>query len=321
MVVRIYLDFEATGLSTKNDHIIQIGSLATRQREQDDEPHQVGSFDCLVNTGRTICKRASEITGITNEMLVGQPSKKQAIGKWLRWITNIRHENEDVVFVAYNGLRYDFPLLCCEIERCGLDTRSSLSACGVVSFLDPLPWARENVDSGLLLRKKSGHSSYCLGDVHQALVGEKFENAHNALADTMALFRVCNTGQFKDMAGLTGHKKNEKTRNKHSASLACLVGSADGRNRRGVFKPMMSLMHMSKKRKREHDTTAGSGRANGVADGDADRAPHRETSPNGGQSKCMGHGMLPGDGGEESRGTQVCGVVGVGKRRKNTPVG
>lgn len=195
----VYLDFESTGLSRWHDRITQIGAVATRSVEG-----IVDRFCTLVYTEKIISAKAAEITGITNQSLVGAPSTARALQRFFDWIHTQRRPDEHVTLVAYNGIGYDYPMLCCEMSRCGLDVSVQFEASGIVALLDPLLWARRSIDHTRLLRRSSGNCSFCLTDIYQALVGEPLTNAHSALADAEALQRVCVHDAFHSMRDTTG---------------------------------------------------------------------------------------------------------------------
>jgi three prime repair exonuclease-2 len=198
MVLIVYLDFEATGLSRWHDHITQIGAVCVRKNKEC-AYDILGDFETFVFTDRKICDKASEVTGITNEHLKNAPKTKKALVDFFEWISSLRTDDEDVVLVAYNGINYDFPLLCSEMHRWDMNIPRQLQACGVKFLLDPLKWARLNIDRTRLLRKNTGNCSFCLGDVYLALTGDSFSNAHTALADTQALMKVCTNISFDTM--------------------------------------------------------------------------------------------------------------------------
>ena len=84
---------------------------------------------------------AFEVHGITNEEIKQGPSFEQAWMRFLTWIDDVTNsatkyevESDDdtglptlledpaVVLVAHNGIRFDFPLLLCELLRNNLST-------------------------------------------------------------------------------------------------------------------------------------------------------------------------------------------------------
>lgn len=195
MVYKVFLDFEATGLSTLNDEITQIGAVGVNGEDD----CNIMEFKTYVHTSRKIHPKASEVTGITNEMLKNAPKKIDALLMMLEWIQNSNTTKEAVVLIAYNGFRYDFKLLFNELKRVDMSPIVTLSKYSIKYFMDPFMWSKQFIDRSCLIRKKNGSCSYKLGDIHEAVLGKCFENAHDALADTLALYNICNHNLFKKM--------------------------------------------------------------------------------------------------------------------------
>lgn len=194
MALRLYLDFEATGLDPKNADIIQIGAVAKRQNEE-----KIADFESLVKTKQLINSKVFEITKINNKLLENAPLFQTAIDKFQTWLDNIRSNEENVIIIAYNALKYDIPLLCHNLVRNNVDLISFFKRCRIISFLDPLIWARFNLDTCNLIRNKRGKCSYKLGDIYKSFFGVNFANAHNAMADCIALMKVCEHKNFDRM--------------------------------------------------------------------------------------------------------------------------
>lgn len=179
-----YLDFEATDKTPMTCRITQIGCVTTQA------DGTVLEFQTLVKADQKICDKAVEITGITNEMLKDAPPCKEALQKFFAWIDETRHDN-NVTFVAHNGSGFDYPLLLSEMWRWSLHPYTVLSRHGVTRLFDSLYWARINLPSHKLIKNSEGRGSLKLGDIHESLLGNRFDNAHDAVADCHALRRVC----------------------------------------------------------------------------------------------------------------------------------
>ncbi|MCH5171243.1 MAG: PolC-type DNA polymerase III [Erysipelotrichales bacterium] len=93
----VVFDFETTGLSTKYDDIIEFGAVKFSQgmiRER---------IDLFVEINRPIPKKIKKITGITDDMLVGQNSLVEAVHKMRKFIG-------DAILVSHNA-DFDFGFL------------------------------------------------------------------------------------------------------------------------------------------------------------------------------------------------------------------
>lgn len=76
----VVLDLEMTGLSAKNDQIIEIGAVKIKDNQV------VATMECLVNPNCKIPTRVVELTGITDEMVQGGMDKDEAVEKLLDFI-------------------------------------------------------------------------------------------------------------------------------------------------------------------------------------------------------------------------------------------
>jgi hypothetical protein len=105
-----------------------------------------------------------------------------------------------MILVAYNGNIFDFPILYREMHRWGLTPSILLKKCNITYLLDPMMWAKYNIDQkSLTIFSEKNNRSFKLGHVHESLIGHKFENAHQALADTMGLRNICFHQGFSQM--------------------------------------------------------------------------------------------------------------------------
>lgn len=91
------IDLETTGLSPEYDDIIELAAIKVRHG------NIVDSFQQLVNPGYRISSFITGLTGITNEMLTGQPNLKETINKYVEFLGEdiiIGHNvNFDVNFI------------------------------------------------------------------------------------------------------------------------------------------------------------------------------------------------------------------------------
>lgn len=109
------LDLETTGLSPfKGDRVIEIGALAIERGEV------LRTFHTLVNVRKKIPWRASKVHGITDDMLIGQPSPENVYPAFFEFIS-------DSLLVAHNA-RFDLSFLRYEFGRFGMSF-ANRSAC------------------------------------------------------------------------------------------------------------------------------------------------------------------------------------------------
>ena len=103
-----FIDLETTGVSLSADRIVEIAIIkllpdGTRQVKRK-----------LINPEMPIPKEASDIHGITNEMIASAPTFKQSANEIKMYIDNCD-------LGGYNSNRFDIPILMEEFLRSGLD--------------------------------------------------------------------------------------------------------------------------------------------------------------------------------------------------------
>ncbi len=86
----VAFDLETTGLSSKDDRIIEIGAVRMKDGKEIDR------FQTFVDPQRRLDKKIVELTGISDDMLVGAPGIEEALPKFLEFVG-------DRVLVAHNS--------------------------------------------------------------------------------------------------------------------------------------------------------------------------------------------------------------------------
>ncbi len=103
----VAFDLETTGLNNRTDTIIEIGAVILR------EGQELGRFQTFVAPGRKLEKKIVDLTGITDEMLVGAPSIEEVLPKFLEFVGDrplIAHNADfDVGFVRAAAERLNLP--------------------------------------------------------------------------------------------------------------------------------------------------------------------------------------------------------------------
>ena len=102
----IVFDLETTGLkANEGDSIIEIGAVKIENGKI------VDRFDELINPGRLLDPKISEITSITDDMLKGKPNEKDMVIKFMDWCRDyplIAHNARfDLSFLEMAYLKYD----------------------------------------------------------------------------------------------------------------------------------------------------------------------------------------------------------------------
>lgn len=102
----VVFDFETTGFNASSgDTIIEIGAVKVRNGEV------IEKYNELIDPGRNLPLKITEITGITNEMLKGKASECDAIKRFIEWYGNLpmvaHNAKFDVSFLKSCFLKYD----------------------------------------------------------------------------------------------------------------------------------------------------------------------------------------------------------------------
>lgn len=160
-----FFDLETTGTNTTTDRIVQIAAIKCELGVDGGERKCV-----LVNPGIPIPKEASDVHGITDEMVKDAP-------KFSQFAKHLHAYFDGCDLGGFNIKRFDVPLLAEEFERCGL----SWPAPGVKCF-----------DAYHVFASKEERT---LTNALQFYCGRKHDQAHDALADVLATIDVM-TGQM-----------------------------------------------------------------------------------------------------------------------------
>ena len=99
----VAFDLETTGLSSINDRITEVGAVILKDGKEIDR------FQTLVDPERLLTAENTELTGITNEMLKGQPKIEEILPKFLEFVG-------DRPLVAHNAA-FDIGFIRAECER------------------------------------------------------------------------------------------------------------------------------------------------------------------------------------------------------------
>lgn len=151
----IYFDIESTGVETETARIIELACIKFNPDGSKEEK------TILVNPEMSIPLEASEVHGITDEMVKDKPFFKQ-------YAQAVRNWFDGCDLAGYNSDSYDVPLLSAEFERAGVEG---------------INWNPNLFDILKLYRLLYPNT---LSDVYKRLTGKELEGAHGAVADITA---------------------------------------------------------------------------------------------------------------------------------------
>ena len=212
----VVLDFESTGLNTAKARIIEVGAVKLT------EGTVTETFEQLVDPEEPLPPKITEITGITDANLQGQPKAAEVLPKLLEFIG-------DCPIAAHNAA-FDASLLHNELRRLGLRFNGPV--------MDTLTYARK-----LYPKLKS----YRLGALCKHL-GVSLKNAHRAVHDAAATAQ-CLHRMFTDTREMYPETETDRELN------AALQGGAIGeswhiillaKNRTGLvnLNRLVSISHL-----------------------------------------------------------------------------
>lgn len=111
----VAVDLETTGLRPKYDRILEIGALKVVNGEL------VETFQTFVDPRMQIPERITELTGITQEMVDGQPQQDQAVTSFLDLCGELPLIGHNILF-DYSFLKHQAVNLGREFEKEAADT-------------------------------------------------------------------------------------------------------------------------------------------------------------------------------------------------------
>ena len=121
----IVFDLETTGLkANEGDSIIEIGAVKISDGKIIDR------FDELIDPGKQLDSKITEITSITDEMLKGKPKEKETVIKFMNWC-------KELPLVAHNA-RFDLSFLEMAYLKYGLGriTNTVIDTLGISRYLE-----------------------------------------------------------------------------------------------------------------------------------------------------------------------------------------
>ncbi|GMA49002.1 hypothetical protein GCM10025857_03590 [Alicyclobacillus contaminans] len=155
----VVFDTETTGLNAREDTLIEISGVRMRGKEIVDQ------FAALIDPERPIPPKISELTGITPDMLAGQPKLAEVLPEFRRFA-------EGAILVAHNA-EFDVGFLGQCASRIGME-----------------PWTQPVIDTLALARSLyPGEKNYRLKTLTQKFQVELI-NHHRAIADAEATAKV-----------------------------------------------------------------------------------------------------------------------------------
>lgn len=155
----VAFDLETTGLEVERDRVLEFCFV-----ELDPSLQERARWGRLVDPGVPVSKEIEELTGISTDMVRGQPP-------FAAHAPRIQRLVGDAVLVAHNH-SFDLPFLDMELRRAGQPGLAPDHPC---------------IDTLVIERHVNSHR---LAEVYKRYVGKPFDGAHRSEADVLATVEV-----------------------------------------------------------------------------------------------------------------------------------
>ncbi len=155
----VFFDLETTGIDVYRDRIVQIGAIQIMPDGTKTE------HEWIINPGIPIPKGASDVHGITDEMVADKPKLGDIGAELAKLFTNVD-------LGGYNVKNFDIPMLAEEFNRIGL----SLDTEDI-----------KIVDAMTIFKIKEART---LAAAYQKFCGKELVDAHDAMVDIRASMEV-----------------------------------------------------------------------------------------------------------------------------------
>lgn len=195
-----FFDLETTGLELESARVVQISTFKIPTAALMQAFFDYSIIDqktYLINPGVPIPKEASDIHGVTDEMVRDKPP-------FASYAKGLYAFLEGCDLAGYNVINYDIPLLAEEFARCGIDWPTP-----GYNVLDPC----------MIFRSKEPRD---LSGAVRFYCGRELEGAHGADADVMASLDVLHAqlGRYEDLTNASPADISELCGNNKRVDLA-----------------------------------------------------------------------------------------------------
>lgn len=181
-MIFLYCDIETTGLSAKENSIIQIAGIISKDGNEESFNFKVKPY-----RGDQMEAIAEEKTGITNEMLSSYPDQKEAFDAFIALLDKFgvgSNYAEKAYFCGYNSSSFDMEFIR---EWFKFNNRNDFGYRFFFPSIDAMHLA-----AFYLIGKRPYMKNFQLTSVYHELMGKEMEDAHDALADIKATREIIN---------------------------------------------------------------------------------------------------------------------------------
>jgi DNA polymerase III epsilon subunit-like protein len=228
----IFWDVESTSRSPINDDIISIGAVLSKYCDQSNTFIKLDEYHSFIFTYKFIEKGAQDVHHIAQEDLKDAPTLNQALLDFSKWVSDFTTKTPDgnLYMVAHNGSRFDDIMLFSNCTHNNICFDTFLSSINCKGFLDSLSLFysifKQRNDCEKPFDEKAKRVTFILGECYKFYCGgDVLENAHDALADSQALFDVFNSELISKLLNLQVLLTNIRPLKDEKSRLRKKVGS------------------------------------------------------------------------------------------------
>ncbi len=216
----VFYDTESTDNKPTLADIISLGAVLA-VLDHGVNFRKLGEFHEFIQTRKPIEEDAIAVHHITPQILIANkaqpfPDVLKSFQDWIKQF--LKQPTDRLTLVAHNGAGFDDLIMFCNFAQNRMGFDSFLDEIHCHGFLDTLKMLRavtrealerKTMTSDHLPKKEStGKVSFALGCCHECFcqcpIGDE---AHNALVDSQALFRICSSPAFLALIGNADKRK------------------------------------------------------------------------------------------------------------------
>lgn len=190
-----FWDVESTSSSPMKDDIISLGGVLAEYNRFTKKFIKIAEFHSYVSTPKQISPGALAVHHITPDMLIGQPTFPEMIEKLIEFHKEHQKSHHRLIMIAHNGSRFDDIMLYCNFVEHRMFFEDFLKSINCYGFVDSIKFLKSILKNSDCqpVSKETGRVSYALGCCYTSYCvedGSKLKDAHDALVDSIALYKV-----------------------------------------------------------------------------------------------------------------------------------
>ena len=170
----VFFDTETTGLSAKSNRIIELAMIQLKKGESGG-PFIAEQYDEFIRLpeGEVVPEKITEITHITNEMVLGGISEEQAVADFLRFV-GVGMKGKSTLLIAHNA-QFDICFVKEMLKRHGKDI--------VLSVMD-------YIDTLTVYKDRRAYPHRLANAIEAYGLEDRVQNSHRAIDDVLAQYEV-----------------------------------------------------------------------------------------------------------------------------------